>query len=297
MNPTLALLKAHHRSSLAAATVAALMLAWLDAAVGTQLDVAHLHFGLIALVAWLCARHTAVLFATGVSLLSLAADIINAPQPPLVLSLNLLLTLGTFVSAALVVNALVGALRQLNRLARYDDLTAVANARHFQALLYDEFQRSRRYSRPLSVAFIDLDNFKPVNDTLGHEAGDAVLAAVATLMSERIRTQDVLGRLGGDEFGLMFPETDLAEAKLVLERIEAEVSSLAKSKGWPVTISIGATALPGDSTETCTAQDMLQHADALMYQVKRHGKGRVLADWFPSTIEPEPGTPSPAPAG
>ena len=132
----------------------------------------------------------------------------------------------------------------------------------------------------MSIAFIDVDEFKALNDSLGHRVGNQALAAIAASICAQIRAGDVLGRVGGDEFALLLPETGVADARALLERIAAGVSVLAGSRGWPVSISVGVASLGDEVDETCSGQDLLEFADALLFRAKRETKGSVVSDWF-----------------
>ena len=275
----LTMIRRHRRPIVAAAVLLSLAVAYLDVVAKTDLEITYLQFIAIATVAWLVPRGWSVFFAVAATVLLVPAMAAGEGSAAALL-VNASLTLGTFVFAALAVNELADALRTVGHLARFDPLTGARNADYFRSTTDAEFLRSRRYGRPLSVAFIDLDDFKEVNDTLGHHIGDEVLVAIAASIAAGIRAEDVLGRVGGDEFALLLPEIGLTEARTLLERVAAGVAALAESRGWPVSISVGVTSLGDDVDEMCSGQNLLQHADALMYGAKREAKGSVVSDWF-----------------
>jgi len=160
----------------------------------------------------------------------------------------------------------------LARLATQDVLTNVLNARAFADRLGQELERNRRYPRPLALIYMDLDDFKVINDTHGHQTGDAVLRLVADAMRTSVRTADVVGRLGGDEFAVLMPETDAQLADAAAKRLVASLRNV--FKGTPnVTASIGVVACT--ATEAST-DDLLRRADQAMYDAKRAGKDRVV---------------------
>ncbi len=159
--------------------------------------------------------------------------------------------------------------------ATTDGLTHLANRRACCAAGETELRRARRYQRPLALAYLDLDNFKAVNDSLGHEVGDAVLVTGAALIKGTVRTSDLVARLGGDEFAVLMPETDALGAQVVLDKVRnglretfSKISArLAPSAGKrPVGCSMGVVAL-GD--EHKNFDDLLRAADHRMYQDKR----------------------------
>ena len=163
--------------------------------------------------------------------------------------------------------------RELRHLAIHDPLTRVLNARAFSERLGRELDRNRRYVRPMALLYLDLDNFKEVNDTRGHQTGDAVLKLVADAITETLRQVDVVGRMGGDEFAILMPETDGVLAEAAAHRLSL---SLARGfSGTPaVTGSIGVVSCSGTEAG---ADELLRQADRAMYEAKRAGKNRVVA--------------------
>jgi diguanylate cyclase (GGDEF)-like protein/PAS domain S-box-containing protein len=129
--------------------------------------------------------------------------------------------------------------RRLEQLAATDPLTGLANRRAFHDRLGAEVERAHRHARDLSVALIDLDGFKGINDTFGHEAGDRVLVDVAAFLRGSVRSTDLLARVGGDEFAILMPETDAAAARALAERAHALVGGAALGDGYHVSLSIG----------------------------------------------------------
>jgi len=161
---------------------------------------------------------------------------------------------------------------QLAQLVTQDVLTNVLNARAFAERLGQELERNRRYPRPLALIYMDLDNFKVINDTHGHQTGDAVLRLVADAMRTSVRTADVVGRLGGDEFGVLMPETDAPLADAAAKRLVASLRNV--FKGTPsVTASIGVVSCTATDAST---DDLLRRADQAMYDAKKAGKDRVV---------------------
>ena len=154
-----------------------------------------------------------------------------------------------------------------------DPLTGIPNRRSFFEHLGTESHRARRYSRSISLAYIDLDHFKEINDAFGHETGDRLLAVVAGVIKRDIRQIDVVARLGGDEFALLLPETDSEAATMALNKIQRSLQAAMKQRQWPVTFSVGLVTFqpPPDSI-----QSMVNAADQAMYTAKRNGRGRLI---------------------
>jgi hypothetical protein len=167
---------------------------------------------------------------------------------------------------------------QLEHLARTDELTQAFNRRHFLRELEKEADRAKRYGRPLSLAILDLDYFKDVNDTYGHAAGDAVLQALTAACRSVLRTQDVFARMGGEEFAVLLPETSTDGAGQVAERIRELIQEMdvQADDGQVVqfTASLGVASL--DKEDDYEVEPLLQRADRALYAAKNAGRNRVV---------------------
>ena len=162
--------------------------------------------------------------------------------------------------------------KELHDLAIHDPLTRVLNARSFSDRLGLELSRNRRYKRPLSLLYLDLDNFKALNDSRGHQTGDAALRLVADAMSRAVREADVVGRMGGDEFAVLMPETDGPLAHAAARRLADGIR--ASFDGTPpLSASIGIVSFTDTAAGT---DDVLRRADQAMYEAKHAGKNRVV---------------------
>jgi diguanylate cyclase (GGDEF)-like protein len=163
----------------------------------------------------------------------------------------------------------------LERLACVDGLTGLNNRRHFLVLAETEWSRFKRYGRPLAALVIDIDHFKAVNDTYGHDAGDEVIKAVAEVLRTHKRTSDIVGRLGGEEFVLLLPEATLDKALAAGERFRqliADCAIVASGRRITVTISVGASVARADQKGF---GEVLKEADIALYEAKRSGRNRV----------------------
>ena len=153
--------------------------------------------------------------------------------------------------------------------SRTDHLTGAASSGYFQILLRSEMDRSTRYGHPFTLAYLDLDDFKGINDKFGHTTGDQVLQVVVDQLKRQLRKTDVVARLGGDEFAILLPETDERMAPIVIARTQHGLSDTMAKSNWSVTFSIGVMTFP---TSPDTPNDAIRLVDELMYDVKRHGK-------------------------
>lgn len=165
----------------------------------------------------------------------------------------------------------------LYEMATTDALTSVSNRRHFLTCLDEEIARVRRKPAPLALAMIDADHFKSVNDTYGHPTGDRVLIELARSLSQGVRTIDRIGRLGGEEFAILMPETSKEGAHVVCERVREAIAALEieLSDGGILrfTISIGVATYEGD---TDSSELLIQRVDAALYEAKEGGRNRVV---------------------
>ena len=156
--------------------------------------------------------------------------------------------------------------------ARLDHLTGIANRREFLSTLEAELNRSNHSGKPFSVAYLDLDNFKKLNDTAGHSEGDSALRVVGTALQQACRKMDLPARIGGDEFALLLPETDESVARSVIQRVRERFDCKLKSKRWDLGVSIGIVNCHGNNV---SAQQILNAADRAMYKSKIAGKDRA----------------------
>ncbi len=167
---------------------------------------------------------------------------------------------------------------KLDELASEDSLTGVANRRSFNRVAVAEMNRSQRFGSPFSVVYIDIDNFKTINDAQGHNAGDALLRKVATTIREHCRNVDTIARLGGDEFAILFPETNVEETKHIIEKIRSLLADSVANQSWPVTFSMGVVTF---SEPPASAEEMMGFVDRVMYSVKKQGKNGISFTSWP----------------
>lgn len=166
-------------------------------------------------------------------------------------------------------------LKEVERLALTDHLTGLLNRRQFSSTLQQEFNEFTRYKTPLACFLVDIDNFKSINDELGHHVGDTVLKEISTVMTKTLRNVDIVARWGGEEFVVLLPQTEPEAAKGAARRVLKEVSSHAYTGtgNRAITVSIGISHASHESVET--AEDLVKTADEAMYQAKQNGKNRA----------------------
>ncbi len=170
--------------------------------------------------------------------------------------------------------------RSLNKMILLDSLTGIYNRRHMDKRLREEFIRHKRYNRLMSIIMIDIDHFKEINDTYGHQFGDKVIKEVSDICSSKMRGGDILSRYGGEEFCSILPETDTRGAQKLAERLRKKVAKNSipfnEETSVNVTISLGIAQLTG---RTKTTDDLIRSADTALYQSKQNGRNRTSVYW------------------
>lgn len=202
----------------------------------------------------------------------------GAQAPALaVLAWNAGQALGVFLVLVLVLDAFHRRLLRERQAARTDPLTALANRRGLIEAASRELERARRHGRPISLLYLDADDFKVVNDRHGHAVGDEVLLLIGRTLQECVRSHDVVARLGGDEFGVLLPEFDGSGAAALTDRVRTRLAEVLGARGLPVTFSAGVATF---ATPPASVDEMILRADGLMYDAKRTGKdGRACGVW------------------
>jgi diguanylate cyclase (GGDEF)-like protein len=268
--------------ALAFATVG--VLAWLDRLTGTEVSMTALYLIPVAVVAWYIGRGWGRAVAIVAGAAQVAADLTavsGAPQPAIIVWNAIMIVALSFVVGE-VLTRLHAALDLQHQLARTDALTGVANSRSFHELAALELERSRRYGRPFTVACLDLDHFKSVNDALGHAIGDRLLHDIGHTLRAGLRRVDIVARLGGDEFTLLLPETSATAASTALEHVRASLGSLTEAYGPEVKASIGAVTF---TEPPRSVGEMVRVADTAMYRAKVGGRDRVESLTLPQDAE------------
>ncbi len=228
----------------------------------------------IALLTWSIGRRTGIAASLLAAAVWMAADAGagHVYSRLGILFWNTALRLGFFLATTLLLAALRDSLRQERQLSRLDPLTGATNGRRFLEILQAESERSGRYQRPFTLVYLDVDDFKQVNDRYGHNAGDALLRSVAAVVRSHLRATDTVARLGGDEFALLMPETGREAAQAAVAKLRSTLKERTQQEGPAVTFSMGALTCRGTA---CGPDTLLTLADELMYRVKREGKDNV----------------------
>jgi len=257
---------------IALAFLSVVLLGVADELTGSEIVFTLLYLGPIALATWFAGLLPGLLVAAAAGFEWVVADLLTGPaySHPLIRYWNALAEIGVLLTFTLLLAKLRKHRASERALARMDPLTGVANWRSFREAAHLELERMRRYPRPLTVAYLDLDGFKAVNDEFGHGVGDALLVLVADTLRLAVRHVDMVARLGSDEFVLLLPETGSATAERLVARLREDLAQAMQRDGWPVTFSVGVVTFKNAPE---SVDEMIRRADRLLYAVKGEGRG------------------------
>jgi diguanylate cyclase (GGDEF)-like protein len=251
-----------------------ILIGYYDLQTGAHISMMLLYSVPILLSAWYCGRLDAIVVAVIAAACWFIVNALNKPPggSDAILSWNAFTRLAIFALIAYTVSLQAQLRRAFDRAklrAETDSLTGLLNESAFRERVDGEMKRSWRYNHPLSLAYIDLDDFKQVNDSQGHARGDKLLRLVTETITRTIRKTDFAGRVGGDEFAICFPETGEEQVQKAVETLVNAMDIMTSQSGWQVTASIGVVTCQ-DIYETYDA--LLGEADRLMYVAKEKGK-------------------------
>ncbi len=257
----------------------ALVLGFLDYLSGYELSFSIFYLLPVWIAAWYIGLEAGVLLSWASAAIwqisnYFAGEVFTNPVTPY---WNAITRLGFFIIVTILLTRLRKVLEHERSQARIDFLTEVLNSRAFDQIITDEILRSDRYGHPLTLAYMDLDNFKTINDEFGHSTGDALLRIVARIICESLRATDHVARLGGDEFAILMPETGAEAGLSVVARIHAILEEQMQKNHWSVTTSVGLV--------TClkpppSPDKLIQMADEQLYSCKRAGKDCIHSTIF-----------------
>jgi diguanylate cyclase (GGDEF)-like protein len=252
----------------------------IDYFTGVELTISLFYLFPISLASWSLGKTPGRITGLFAAIIWQTSNLLAGEQAssPFVILWNTTVRLAVFLIYSSLLSGFRGLLEHQTELSRTDPLTGILNRRAFYEAADLELKKIDRYQRPLTVVFIDLDNFKAVNDASGHLTGDKLLQCVAQRIKVQLRGTDTVARLGGDGYALLLPETNEAAAGIVIPRMQKALMQEMREANWPVTFSMG--------TLTCnaappSAQEMMHLADQLMYAAKRGGKNCIEYASYP----------------
>lgn len=253
----------------------------LDYLTGVELRVFPLYFPPLAFGAWWLSRSFTLFLVLLATVTWLVANVLHDPDaaPAATWAFNTGAQLTAFAIPGVLISELRRMLRDERARSQRDPLTGLYNSRALRDRTATVLAYARRHRLPVTIAYLDLDNFKSVNDQFGHETGDAALNVVADTLRRHSRASDVVARVGGDEFVLVLLDLCDERARVVLERMRVQVGATMVERGWSVTASIGALCFTEPPQND---RDLMREADAAMYRAKRDGKDRIHLEHAPA---------------
>jgi diguanylate cyclase (GGDEF)-like protein len=262
-------------TNLALAISLVILIGGLDTITGNEMAFTIFYVLPIALATWYCGRKHGVFIALFSAILWLIADLsgIKTYSSEWIPYWNASVRFSMFLLISILVSIVKRQLLNEEKLADVDSLTGISNRHAFIETLDMEIERYNRYKDPFTIAFIDLDSFKLVNDTMGHHIGDKVLITVSETLARDIRHSDMCARIGGDEFTILLLKSGFDESAMILSKLHMALNSAMKQQLWPITFSIGAITV--DMPCNSSAK-LLKVSDALMYKVKLSTKNNLL---------------------
>jgi diguanylate cyclase (GGDEF)-like protein len=258
-----------------------MLLGGIDYLTGYELSFSIFYLIPVSMATWYTGKWNGILLSFFSTLSWFLADVMSGhiDSKPFITYWNASASLGFFLIVTFILSKLKTELIAERLLAQTDFLTGISNSAYFSELVTWEINRCRRNMKPLTLIYIDCDNFKAVNDNSGHHAGNNLLCLVANTVKNTIRETDIVARLGGDEFGILLPETGAEQANSVVHKIQNNLMNAMQKDEWPITFSIGVATYiksPG------TLDEVIGSADRLMYAAKDSGKNAIKHEVFGS---------------
>jgi len=256
------------------AIIFVILIGYINRLAGVEISVSILYLLPISLVSWCLGRREGALIAVASSASWYVADwsFGRYYSHAIIYYWNLTVMFGFFLIVNFALSGFKKALEKEKKLARVDSLTGVPNLRYFFDWAEKEIERSSRYRHPLTLLYLDCDNFKNLNDNFGHQIGNRFLNLLAATLQSNTRATDFVARLGGDEFVILMPETGEQIVPQRIQRLHTRLVDTLRKKGWPVTLSIGAAIY---LHPPASVDELIKSADRLMLQAKNEGKNTV----------------------
>lgn len=264
---------------IAIATGIVFILGTIDYLTGFELSFSFFYLIPVSMAAWALGRKMGLAFSVFSATIWLTSNILSGQEfsSPFVGTWNTLLRFGFYAVVTTLLVELRSALEEERLLANTDPLTGALNRRSFNEIAEKKMIFSEVNKHPYTVVYIDIDNFKTINDRLGHAIGDLVLKTVVDTIQTQIRNTDFLARLGGDEFAILLTDIDQERARPIIERLQSALLEKMEKNEWDVTFSIGVLTVLSMPE---SADKLVSLTDALMYEVKSTGKNAIYFSTF-----------------
>jgi diguanylate cyclase (GGDEF)-like protein len=251
-----------------------LILGVVDYRTGFELSVSFFYLIPVTMMAWVIGRNTGLAFSVFSATVWLTSNLLSGQEfsNPFVGVWNTLIRFGFYSVVTILLAELRHALEEEHILANTDPLTGTLNRRSFNEIAEKKMIAAEVNKHPYTMVYIDLDNFKTINDTLGHAIGDLVLKTIVDAIQKQIRNTDFLARLGGDEFAILLTDIDQEQAKPIIQRLQSFMLEKMKTNDWKITFSIGVLTVLSMPE---SVDKLVSLTDALMYEVKDRGKNAI----------------------
>lgn len=255
------------------------ILGTIDYITGFELSSSFFYLIPVAMIAWAVSRESGLIFSALCSVVWFTSNLLSGQNvsSPFVGIWNTLIRFGFYAVVTILLTELRHALEEERLLANTDPLTGALNRRSFNEIAEKKMIHAEVNRRPYTMVYIDLDNFKTVNDALGHATGDLVLKTVVDAIHAQIRNTDFLARLGGDEFAVLLTDLDQNHAKIIVQRLHSSLLEKMTENEWEITFSIGVLTVLSMPE---SVDKLVNMTDALMYEVKGKGKDAVQYSVF-----------------
>jgi len=252
----------------------------IDLKTGNEFNVSLFYLIPISLAAWYANGYLGISVSILSAIVWAIADFGSGEEysyPLVIYFWNTMIRFSFFIFSAYLISELRKAQKDVENLAHTDFITGTINSRYFHEVLEIELSRSSRYKRPFTLAYLDLDNFKRVNDRFGHDEGDKLIKFIADEVKSQLRSTDVVARLGGDEFAILFPETEQLEAEAAMSKVHEHLVGHLRQKYPFVSFSAGTVTYMDVPN---SAEEAIKFADELMYTVKNSTKNDIRYTLF-----------------
>lgn len=256
------------------AAMVTFILGFTDFIIGSELSFSIFYLLPITIAVFLSGRALGVIFSFVCAVVWISADISSGlhASSSYIIVWNTLVRLGYFLFHTVILSSLINLVQEVRDLSFHDPLTKAANWRYFEEYSNKMLKVAVRENQKIGLVYLDVDNFKSINDSLGHSIGDELLKTLVGIFKQSIRSLDMVARLGGDEFGVLLINTNIDECTDILRRINDQVLAEMRKRGWNVSLSIGAMVF---SVIPSSIGPMLKSVDDLMYEVKKTGKNNI----------------------
>ena len=245
-----------------------------DYVTGREISLSIFYLFPVSLITWSIDKRSGIVISVFSAIAWLGADFMSGHtySHSIIPFWNMLVRLCFFLIVVFLISTVKHLLKESETLAKTDFLTGVSNARYFFELANTEINRSGRFNHPFTLIYVDIDDFKLINDRHGHNTGDELLRTIASIFRSNLRRIDLVARLGGDEFAVLLPETGAEQSQIIIRKMQKTLAEVTKKNNWHITFSMGVVTF---LRPPVSVDNMIKIADDLMYAAKHAGKNAI----------------------